>query len=109
MLFFEVSENQLTLKQPILLSLPLALTFLLFQACLEQEARVAELRSLAARVAAETGSRALQADADALARRLQLVAGAVQALADLGEARQLARAKAQHVKEQFSDMRQVSI
>lgn len=78
------------------------------QACLEQEARVAELRSLAARVAAETGSRALQADADALARRLQLVAGAVQALADLGEARQIARAKAQHAKEMFCDMRQVS-
>lgn len=79
------------------------------QACLEQEARVAELRSLAARVAAETGSRALQADADALARRLQLVSGAVQALADLGEARQLARAKAQHAKEMFCDMRQVHI
>ncbi|CAH0714653.1 unnamed protein product, partial [Brenthis ino] len=76
------------------------------EACLEQEARVAELRSLAARVAAETGSRALQADADALARRLQLVSGAVQALADLGEARQLARAKAQHAKEMFFDMRQ---
>ncbi|CAH3870389.1 unnamed protein product [Pieris brassicae] len=76
------------------------------EACLEQEARVAELRSLAARVAAETGSRALQADADALARRLQLVAGAVQALADLGEARQIARAKAQHAKEMFCDMRQ---
>ncbi|PZC72704.1 hypothetical protein B5X24_HaOG210718 [Helicoverpa armigera] len=76
------------------------------EACLEQEARVAELRSLAARVAAETGSRALQADADALARRLQLVAGAVQALADLGEARQLARAKAQHAKEKLCDMRQ---
>ncbi|CAK1540772.1 unnamed protein product [Leptosia nina] len=75
-------------------------------ACLEQEARVAELRSLAARVAAETGSRALQADADALAKRLQLVAGAVQALADLGEARQSARAKAQHAKEMFCDMRQ---
>lgn len=76
---------------------------------MEQESRVAELRSLAARVAAETGSRALQADADALARRLQLVAGAVQALADLGEARQLARAKAQHAKEKFCDMRQVSL
>ncbi|CAH2077116.1 unnamed protein product, partial [Iphiclides podalirius] len=76
------------------------------QACLEQESRVAELRSLAAQVAAETGSRALQADADALARRLQLVAGAVQALADLGEARQLARAKAQHAKEKLCDMRQ---
>ncbi|CAG9579063.1 unnamed protein product [Danaus chrysippus] len=76
------------------------------RACLEQEARVAELRSLAARVAAETGSRALQADADALARRLQLVAGAVQALADLGEARQLARAKAQQAKEMFCDMKQ---
>lgn len=79
------------------------------QACLEQEARVSELRSLAAQVAAETGSRALQADADALARRLQLVAGAVQALADLGEARQLARAKAQHAKEMFCDMRQVCL
>lgn len=76
---------------------------------MEQESRVAELRSLAARVAAETGSRALQADADALARRLQLVAGAVQALADLGEARQLARAKAQNAKEKFCDMRQVSL
>ncbi|CAG9785834.1 unnamed protein product [Diatraea saccharalis] len=76
------------------------------KACLEQESRVAELRSLAARVAAETGSRALQADADALARRLQLVAGAVQALADLGEARQLARAKAQHAKKTFCDMKQ---
>ncbi|CAG4999316.1 unnamed protein product [Parnassius apollo] len=75
-------------------------------ACLEQEARVAELRSLAAQVAAETGSRALQADADALARRLQLVAGAVQALADLGEARQLARAKAQNAKDKLCDMRQ---
>lgn len=81
--------------------------FFLRQACLEQEARVAELRSLAARVAAETGSRALQADADALARRLQLVAGAVQALADLGEARQVIRAKAHHAKEQLCDMRQV--
>lgn len=68
---------------------------------------MAELRSLAARVAAETGSRALPADADALARRLQLVTGAVQALADLGEARQLARAKAQHAKEKLCDMRQV--
>ncbi|CAG4949524.1 unnamed protein product [Colias eurytheme] len=76
------------------------------EACLEQEARVAELRSLAARVAAETGSRALQADADALARRLQLVAGAVQALADLGEARQIARAKAHHARDMFCDMRQ---
>lgn len=69
---------------------------------------MAELRALAARVADETGSRALQADADALARRLQLVAGAVQALADLGEARQSARAKAQLAKEQLCDMRQVS-
>ena len=60
-------------------------------------------------MAAETGSRALQADADALARRLQLVAGAVQALADLGEARQLARAKAQHAKEKLCDMRQVGL
>ncbi|KAL4710667.1 hypothetical protein ACJJTC_003303 [Scirpophaga incertulas] len=76
------------------------------EACLEQESRVAELKSLAARVAEETGSRALQADADALARRLQLVAGAVQALADLGEARQLARAKAHHAKEKLCDMRQ---
>ncbi|KPJ06862.1 Nesprin-1 [Papilio machaon] len=76
------------------------------QACLEQEARVAELRSLAARVAAETGSRALQADADALARRLQLVAGAVRALADLGEARDLARVKAHHAKDKFCDMKQ---
>ncbi|KAI5642763.1 hypothetical protein NE865_05289 [Phthorimaea operculella] len=76
------------------------------EACLEQESRVAELRSLAARVAAETGSRALQADADALARRLQLVAGAVQALADLGEARQVARAKAQTTKDMLCDMRQ---
>lgn len=67
-----------------------------------------ELRSLAARVAAETGSRALPADADALARRLQLVTGAVQALADLGEARQVARAKAQHAKDKLCDMRQVS-
>lgn len=83
------------------------MTIFLSQACLEQESRVAELRSLAARVAAETGSRALQADADALARRLQLVAGAVQVLADLGEARQLARAKALHAKEKLCDMRQV--
>lgn len=79
----------------------------ILQACLEQEPRVAELRSLAARVAAETGSRALQADADALARRLQLVSGAVQALADLGEARQVARAKAQNTKGKLYDMRQV--
>ncbi|GBO98715.1 hypothetical protein EVAR_220_1 [Eumeta japonica] len=76
------------------------------KACLEQEARVAELRSLAAQVAAETGSRALQADADALARRLQLVAGAVHTLADLGEARQLARAKANHARDKLHDMEQ---
>lgn len=81
----------------------------ILQACLEQESRVAELRSLAARVAADTGSRALQADADALARRLQLVAGAVQALADLGEARQVARAKAQDTKGKLNEMRQVCI
>lgn len=58
-------------------------------------------------MAAETGSRALQADADALARRLQLVSGAVQALADLGEARQVARAKAQNTKGKIYDMKQV--
>ncbi|XP_013149056.1 PREDICTED: nesprin-1-like, partial [Papilio polytes] len=38
--------------------------------------------------------------------RLQLVAGAVRALADLGEARDLARAKAHHAKETFCDMKQ---
>lgn len=58
-------------------------------------------------MAAETGSRALQCDADALARRLQLVTGAVRALADLGEMRQLARAKAQRAKTDFQRIQQV--